>query len=158
MKKIMLIAALAGTLFSCGNNPNKKTVEEVINDAEETIEDFFEDAAERLKLKSEYIGVFEGNLPCADCERTEVTLTINENHTFSLKTVWVSGKEGQENIVEELEGDYLWTSEGNIITLNGIGDRPNKYLMEDGMLIQLDIEGKRITGPNADKYVLKKLK
>lgn len=158
MKKTILIAVCAGLFFSCNSsNTSKKTIEEIVVEAEEDIQEHFE-KPKLPKHVEEYLGTYKGTIPCADCEGIDITLTLNEDHTFILNTIWVSGKENKENIVDEVQGDYQWTeSEDGIITLQGLEDRPNKYQMFEGTLIQLDMDGKRITGPLADKYVLKKL-
>jgi NlpE N-terminal domain len=45
---------------------------------------------------------------------------------------------------------------GSIITLTGIKNKPNEYFVGENKLIQLDIDGNKITGSLADKYILKK--
>lgn len=158
MKKIILVVMCAGIFFSCGNrNTEKKTIDDVIADAAHSVEEMFE-KREVPRHMDEYMGTYKGSLPCADCEGIDVTLTLKSDHTFVLETVTKSGKEGLADIEDTIQGDYMWTEmEDNIVMLEGIGDRPNKYLMSEGMLIQLDMDGKRIEGPLADKYVLKKV-
>jgi copper homeostasis protein (lipoprotein) len=61
------------------------------------------------------------------------------------------GKDGK--VIEE-KGFYTRNSEGNTITLNGIENAPNQYFVGVNKLIQLDMNGKRIAGNMADKYIL----
>jgi NlpE N-terminal domain len=55
------------------------------------------------------------------------------------------------------EGKWIWL-DGSNIELTGIKDRPSKYFVTEGRIIQLDREGKKVTGILAEKYVLTKVK
>ena len=105
--------------------------------------------ASKTKNPLDYEGTYTGILPTAGGMGMLVTITL-ENDTYIKKTEYVD-KDG----VYEDRGKYTLNKEGNIITLDGI-DSPNKYLVDENSLIQLDIEGNRITGELADHYVLQK--
>lgn len=97
-------------------------------------------------------GVYEGILPCADCEGIKTTITLNQDLTFTKKVQYL-GKD--EQILEE-KGSFQWNETGNRIILEGITDAPNQFLVGENILIQLDMKGERISGEMADKYVLTK--
>ncbi|MCL1943812.1 MAG: copper resistance protein NlpE [Candidatus Azobacteroides sp.] len=94
-------------------------------------------------------GTYVGTLPTASGMGMTITITL-ENGAYIKKTEYV-GKDG----VFEDKGKYTLNKEENMITLDSINP-PNKYLVDKNSLIQLDIEGNRITGELADQYVLQK--
>jgi hypothetical protein len=51
-------------------------------------------------------------------------------------------------------GSFAWNSDGNSITLIGIKNAPSVYYVGENKLMQADMDGKRISGALADKYVL----
>ncbi|MBK9357677.1 MAG: copper resistance protein NlpE N-terminal domain-containing protein [Bacteroidales bacterium] len=97
-------------------------------------------------------GVYTGTVPCADCEGIITTITLNNDQTYMISTVY----KGKSYKVCENSGKFSWDEAGNTIKLGGISDAPNRYLVGENKLIQLDMEGNRITGPLAENYILSK--
>ena len=97
-------------------------------------------------------GTYKGNLPCADCEGIETEITLNKDLTFVKRSHYL----GKDNMVFEEKGSFSWNSSGNIITLSGIKNAPNQYFVGENMIQQLDMEGRKITGDLAEKYILTK--
>jgi uncharacterized lipoprotein NlpE involved in copper resistance len=95
-------------------------------------------------------GTYVGNVPTADGMGMIVSITLG-NDAY-VKTVEYVGKDG----VFENKGIFTLNKKDNTITLDGITDAPNKYFVVENCLIQLDMEGYRITGELAEQYVLKK--
>jgi heat shock protein HslJ len=93
-------------------------------------------------------GTYKGVLPCASCEGISTQLMLSSNQTFSLKTQYL-GK-SDKTFVDS--GRFVWAKDGRTITLNGI-----QYQVGENKLIQLDLEGNRITGALADNYILTKV-
>jgi len=104
------------------------------------------------KNSLDYIGIYKGILPCADCEGLNTEIAINENATFSVKTKY----EGKGDKIFELKGNFTWNKTGNVIILSDVKNAPNKYLVGENTLTQLDMSGKKITGSLADEYILSK--
>ena len=100
----------------------------------------------------DWSGVYEGVLPCADCEGIKTTITLNQDLTF-IKQVQYLGKNDQ---IFENKGTFQWNETGNRITLKGITEAPNQLIVGENMLILLDMKGDRISGKLADKYILTK--
>lgn len=144
MKKLFILVAAAGLLSSCGG---KKNVEEVVAKADSLATSFVDEHTAKISL--DYIGVYKGELPAADAAEIKVTLTL-EDSTYVRTSEYV-GKKG----TFEDKGSYSWNADGNTITLQGI-DAPNQYFVGENTLTQLDIEGNKITGDLADKYILRK--
>ena len=97
-------------------------------------------------------GTYTGITPCADCEGIETSLTLNKDMTYQLSNTY-KGK-STDAIIKT--GTFTFNQDGNSITLGSITDGPSKYAVGENQLTQLDLEGNKITGDLADKYVLKK--
>lgn len=98
-------------------------------------------------------GTYEGTLPCADCEGIATSVSLDREGKY-VKTTRYLGKSGEEY---RQEGRFEWNPAGNTISLTGITDAPNQYLVGENQLFHLDSEGNRITGELATHYVLKKV-
>jgi len=101
----------------------------------------------------DYAGTYKGITPCADCEDIEVELTINADDTYTISRKYLGKGDGQP--IQET-GKYAWTSDGSTIELQGITDAPSAFKIGEGIIWQLDKQGKRIEGKLADKYILTK--
>ncbi len=97
-------------------------------------------------------GTYKGILPCADCEGIETEITLNKDLTFVKRIKYL----GKDNKVFEENGSFSWNPAGNTITLSGIKNAPNQYFVGENKLQQLDMEGSKITGDLAGKYILTK--
>jgi uncharacterized lipoprotein NlpE involved in copper resistance len=106
------------------------------------------------KNSVDWAGVYEGVLPCADCEGISMRVSISENMQYAVKTNYL-GKEKSETF--EKIGNFKWQSDGFRIQLDGMQNQPSQFWVAEGKLIQLDMAGNRITGALAEKYVLKKI-
>lgn len=52
-------------------------------------------------------GIYQGTLPCADCEKIEAELVLNSDKTYQYNTVYFKNKE-QHPFTEK--GTYTWDS------------------------------------------------
>lgn len=152
MKKIFVMIAAIGLLYSCGGNTQKnKEVEETVSVSE------FSEIAENVpdghnaKSSLDYKGTYTGKIPSASGEGIIVTITVDDS-TYVKKNEYVNKKDA----TFEEKGKYTWNDEGNTIILEGVKDAPNKYFVGEGTLTQLDMDGNKITGETADLYILKK--
>ena len=98
-------------------------------------------------------GVYRGVVPCADCEGIATTITLRKDGSYNLATEY----QGRSVATFNRQGKFTWDPSGGVIAIDGPRDRPNRYLVGEGYLLQLDMEGKRISGPLADHYRLAKL-
>ena len=106
------------------------------------------------KNSLDYIGTYKGILPCDDCEGMETTICINENNTYNIKTSYL----GKGDKVFEQKGTFTWNKERNTIVLDNVKNGPNQYFVGKHILMQLDLNGKQMTGNSASQYVLAKQK
>ncbi len=149
MKKLLILPLAMLVLYSCGNS--SKTSEQEVASVDE-----FSKIAKNMndehnaKNSLDIIGTYKGTLPTASGEGMQVVITLNDN-AFTKTTTYI----GKKDSTSEEKGNFSWNVEGNTITLDGI-DSPNQYFVGENTLIQLDMEGNRIVGNLADKYVLRK--
>lgn len=95
-------------------------------------------------------GTYEAVVPCADCPGIKTSLTLNNDKTFSITEEYID-----RNSKNQDKGTFEWDASGSVITLKG-KTASYKYKVGENMLIQLDMDGQEITGPNKDLYVFKK--
>lgn len=101
----------------------------------------------------DWAGRYQGIVPCADCEGVNTVIILNQDLTYILNTNYI----GKSDSVFQQTGSFTWNDQGSQVTLNGLGDnRPAKFLVGENTLTQLDMQGNRITGDLASKYMLKK--
>lgn len=111
------------------------------------------DAGDTSKTSLDWDGRYRGVVPCADCEGIETAITLSKDGRYILQTRYL----GKEASAREVGGTFSWNAEGNTITLAGVIDRPAQYLVGENVLIQLALNGRRITGELASKYRLEKV-
>lgn len=109
------------------------------------------DPAHNSRNSVDYEGTYIGTLPCADCEGIRIEITL-ATETFVMRTEYLGVDNPQPF---ETGGRYEWDDTGSIITLEGVAP-PNRYIVGENILIQLDMNGKRVTGEFADRYILRK--
>ncbi len=97
----------------------------------------------------DWSGVYQGVLPCADCEGIQTTLLLKENNHYKLGIEYLGAK---EEYTSEDSGKFSWNDAGQVITL----DNGDQYFVGENRLLRLDQEGKKVTGKLADRYVLSK--
>jgi len=147
MKKVILsIAALSMlVIVSCGNSNTASTPT-----ADTTTQNTNPTPADNSQNSVDWAGVYEGTLPCADCEGILNTITLSNNDSFVYNSVYI-GK--NDTIVES--GKIMWMDNGGTVHLKG-ATADVKLKVGENKLIQLDQEGKVIEGALADKYVYSK--
>lgn len=136
MKKYILLFAIILSFVGCKKQATDKKADTVVISPKST---------------GDFIGTYKGILPCVDCQGLITEISINENTTFSIKTIY-QGK-GEKVFVKK--GHFTWNKKGDIIILTDVNG-PNKYLVGKNKLTQLDLYGKRNTGSLADEYILSK--
>lgn len=141
MKRIIVtflaIAAVTGLLYSCGTT-SKSTQSETPD-------------MHNSKNSLDWAGVYNGILPCADCEGIQTTLELKNDGSYRIQSKYL-GKNEKENTFST-SGKFTWDKNGQIITL----ENGNKYFVGENNLTQLDREGNKVTGSLAGHYILNKM-
>jgi len=154
MKKVVIAVSLVFlSLISCQKQAEKDGKSDdtttVVNDsASSTVSD-----EHNSQNSLDYLGMYKGVLPCADCNGISTNIILNKDLSYEIITVYL----GKREKIHREKGTFTWNKDGNTIILNEIKNAPNQYFVGENTLIQLDMEGKRITGELANKYVLVKL-
>lgn len=157
MKKQILVLVLTSVaLWSC--NSETKTVTVHIDTVSSIESDTMHEDSTLLaddhnaQNSLDWAGSYKGTTPCADCEGIETEITLSDDATYTIKAKYL----GKDSKVFQENGSFSWDKTGSIIVLNDVKDRPSKFFVGENTLTQLDVEGKKITGALADKYVLRK--
>lgn len=151
MKKLFIIVAAMGMLYSCGGNTQKNQEEKVDPATTSTTTTQPVKDEHNAKNSLDYKGTYKGEIPAADAAGIIVSVSLSDS-TY-VKTMKYVGK-GDKTF--EDKGKYTWNAEGNTITLHGTEQEPDKYFVGENTLTMLDMDGNKITGQLADKYILKK--
>ena len=108
------------------------------------------------QLAIDFEGTYRGILPCADCSGILTEITLDENMNFTKQAYYVGKSPESDNEAHEIEGTFSWREDGNTIRLEGMNpdEMPTIYQVGENRLFQFDLEGNRITGDLADKYIL----
>jgi uncharacterized lipoprotein NlpE involved in copper resistance len=107
-----------------------------------------------LDKSLEFHGVFYGFLPCNDCNGIKTTLSLKQKNNYLLVTQ--PARESSREYYEK--GKYSWNDETHTVVLTPRKKSATRqYYIENGeTLIQLNSDGARITGDQADDYILRR--
>ena len=98
----------------------------------------------------DYLGVYKGTLPAADCPGIETTLTLAPDGSYALHLKYIDRD-------SEFDEKGAFTVKENLLTLTpSEGGQPQYYKVEENRLRRLDAEKQPVTGALADNYVLQK--
>jgi len=97
----------------------------------------------------DWAGAYRGVLPCADCQGIETVVILKSDGTFTKHFKYLGkGDEVFSNV-----GHFTWNAAGSIVTLAGDA----QYLVGENHLTRLALDGSRVTGALAVRYVLAKV-
>ena len=99
----------------------------------------------------DWAGTYEGTTPCADCPGIRTTVQLRSDGTFSLSQAYL-----ERSVAPRVtQGRFEWDEAGRDVILQVPGG-PLRFWVGENWLQQVARDGQRITGPNADAYVLRK--
>jgi uncharacterized lipoprotein NlpE involved in copper resistance len=157
MKKAVCSLLLLILVFACNNGAKEPNTQVATNDSVASSgtakADSISSPADNSQNALDWAGVYKGELPCADCEGIETVVTLNKDFTYTKTTVYLGKKDKQQY---KNSGKFTWNNAGSTVTLLGVQDAPNQYMVGEQVLIQLDVAGERITSALAEKYKLTK--
>lgn len=155
-KQIFILALTSITLWSCNSVPKQSPLADstAVSDGIDTVavDKVPGNDAHNAQNSLDWAGTYKGVTPCADCEGIETEVTLADDLTFVIKTKY----KGKGDKVFEETGSFKWDEKGSNITLEGLKDRPAQFFVGENTLTQLDMNGNKVTGDLADKYILKK--
>lgn len=139
----VLIAVLAFTLMSCTNQSSKN--EDATTD-DQTVVDMH-----TSEISLDWAGVYEGTMPCADCEGIETVVELKDDNTFTATYTYM----GEDEYTVSNEGMFTWDESGQVVTLVAEEDTKQFKVGENNITL-LGEDGEVNTGELAEFYVLKK--
>jgi uncharacterized lipoprotein NlpE involved in copper resistance len=152
MKKAALVFGIAAiTLVGCKNGEKTETSSE---DRLETVGSTVVDS-HNSETSLEWAGIYEGTMPCADCEGIKTVVELKNDKTFILSQTYLSDYEEKKEEMGE-SGSFTWDDTGSKITLK-IKNGTLQFKVGENQLTMLDMDGNVVTNELADFYILKKV-
>lgn len=93
--------------------------------------------------------LYEGVLPCADCEGIETSVTLHDGDRYTLRSLYLGTD--QPAVVER--GTFTRHNQESRIVL----DDGRQFKQGEDSLLHLTMEGKTITSELAEHYVLRQV-
>ena len=141
---MILAAALA--MVSCGGNAQQKAATAGTQQTTAAAPDMH-----NAETSLDYLGVYKGTLPAADCPGIETTLTLAPDGSYALHLKYIDRD-------SEFDEKGAYKVKGNLLTLTPMDGQPEYYKVEENQVRKLDADKQPITGALADMYVLKQEK
>lgn len=110
--------------------------------------------ADNSQNSLDWAGVYEGTIPCADCEGIFTVLELSYDNTYVLTQTYLGSPEIENQFKER--GNFSWNQAGSLIRLNTESGR-FAFKVGENQLWMLDQKGAVIEGEMADLYILKKI-
>lgn len=153
-KSIILTLFTVSIMMSCETKKEESinNTKEVISDSNASIiqNDTIADI-HNSKTSIDWVGTYEGVLPCADCPGIKTTVTLNKDETIKIVSDYM-----KENTTFEEQGQFEWTADNNAIFLDTKDKNRYFYKVGENKLIVLSQEGEELDGPLANNYILTK--
>ena len=131
--------ALSVLLFSCASVNQREAAE------------YRSLADHSSKNTLDWDGLYWGVVPAADSPGIDVRIALNRDETYNVRYQYLG-----RNDVFVFTGYFIWDDLGETIILDD-DSLPRYYKVGENTLLQLDMQGNRITGELADKYILVKI-
>jgi copper homeostasis protein (lipoprotein) len=146
------------TLFSCTGTGGKATSSSADTGmttavASPILVDTLKPVGDNSRVSLDWEGTYKGILPCADCPGIETVVNLGQNGSYSRRSRYLE-RDKVAPLTEQ--GKFTWSADGRTVKLGGNASGPTQYLVGEGRIIQLDMEGKPIVGSMAPLYILKK--
>jgi len=119
----------------------------------ETVKESAPDPIHNSMNSLDWAGIYKGTLPCASCSSIKMEIVLKRDGTYQQTNVYQNDEESDAVISS---GTFSWNESGSTITLNN-AKKPNQFFVGENYLTKLDIDGNRVTGELADRYILEKL-
>jgi len=144
MKESLLILAAALVMVSCGGNAQQKAATAGTQQTTAAAPDMH-----NAETSLDYLGVYKGTLPAADCPGIETTLTLAPDGSYALHLKYIDRD-------SEFDEKGAYKVKGNLLTLTPMDGQPEYYKVEENQVRKLDADKQPVTGALAENYVLKK--
>ena len=100
----------------------------------------------------DYVGVYEGKLPCDGCDEVETKLTLKEDEAYMLYETY---KSSNGNEIKRITGNFEWTDTQDVLVIQQVEALPIYFKIEENRVIQFNPKGKSYS--NEQDYILTKI-
>ena len=100
----------------------------------------------------DYVGVYEGKLPCDGCDEVETKLTLKEDEAYMLYEIY---KSSNGNEIKRITGNFEWTDTQDVLVIQQVEALPIYFKIEENRVIQFDPQEKSYS--NEQDYILTKI-
>lgn len=100
----------------------------------------------------DYVGIYEGKLPCDGCDEVETKLTLKEDEAYMLYEIY---KSSNGNEIKRITGNFEWTDTQDVLVIQQVEALPIYFKIEENRVIQLDPQEKSYS--NEQDYILTKI-
>ena len=151
MKSIIILLAIF-CLISCKDQ--EKTAESNSFEGSSKEIGTKPDNAHNSRNSLDWDGVYEGVLPCENCEGIETSIRLKKNLDYVLSQHYLGRAAAEENNLNET-GKFEWNKQGNTISL---GERQRLHFqVSENYLLQVFKDESKVMGDSAIKYRLTKI-
>lgn len=147
MNRIFLFGLSMLVLASCNQNSSDKK-DTIVSDNADT--ETYVDTVHTSQNSVDWAGIYDGTIPCADCEGIKTMIELKDDGTFIMETEYL-GKDGKFSD----KGMFTWFNNGSSVMLKGEGAE-TRLKVGENQLFHLDQDGNEITGELAEQYIYKK--
>ncbi|UQB41963.1 copper resistance protein NlpE N-terminal domain-containing protein [Thiomicrospira microaerophila] len=105
------------------------------------------------QLALDWAGLYQGTLPCADCEAILWQLELKQNHLFKLTRTYL----GKSMTPFSDQGHFIWAQDGQRVFLTSHEQEKIGFFVGENRLWLLDQQGQPITGNLSSQYSLVKI-
>ncbi|MGL5233278.1 MAG: copper resistance protein NlpE [Empedobacter falsenii] len=153
-KSILLTILISQLMISCDKKKDiifSKT-EKIIDDSS-TISTINNNQTNTKSAKTtlDWVGTYEGILPCSNCAGIKTTVTLNKDESIKITSQYFKQNKKIEN-----EGNIKWTADNNALYLDTKDKNRFFYKVEENKLIVLTQEGEEMKSALSNKYILNK--
>ncbi len=156
MRAVVLSSIVLSMLFiSCGSSSSSATYQDPHSRAHSQMHNELyqkEIEKELQKQIQDFVGAYQGTIPCADCNGIEIQLVLVEDFTFTSFANYL----GKSDKNETIEGTFSLKADGIIALDRAIGGMIF-FQKKESELIILDKNAKEIISLMNEAYVLKKI-
>lgn len=155
--QIISLALLMATAIGCKEENRPESLDNEIQPKEVidslATDTLTADANHNSNNSLDWVGIYSGVTPCADCPGIKTDITLGKDNTYSLSEQYLE----KEKTPRTFKGKFNWDEKGSIITLDAEGDHHKFKVMENKLQI-LDKFGDAKQGGRADEFMLAKVK
>ncbi len=155
--RLFILALVLALVAACGSDKvTQETKEEATTSSSPPVIEEFnmpQSNIEPVEENYDWVGEYEGVLPCDDCEGLYTNIILEPDGKTTLQRVYV-GKEDEGYIAKSR---LRWYEKYNLLYIREWDESFTKFYVGDGIMIQLDDNWNKRTGPDANQYNLRKV-